>query len=166
MYGIRSYMSIITSTGPQLQGLKSCIPEGLAIGAAGGSAFAPLLSIGLGLIHPQHPWLASNFFGLGLALGLLAGPLLDLALVIGDRRRRFILGALLGEALQGSSIECFMSENLRSSLRDLRIELLAVTRQLASISDRLGALQSEGDEGFSSSFLRIPDPSASCRLYT
>lgn len=41
-----------------------------------------------------------------------------------------------------------MSDRLKSSIRDLRIELQAVTRQLASISERLGSLESETEEGF------------------
>ena len=56
------------------------------------------------------------------------------------------------------------SENLKSSLRALREDLQSVSRQLASISDRIGALELEVEED-SFSFVEAPrTPSPSWNL--
>ena len=91
------------------------MPERLAVGAASGTVSALLVSLAQGLLAnpPYLPeditcscptfWPPLGFeragfelFLAGLLLGLLAGPLLDIAWVVRDRWRRLILGLLTG----------------------------------------------------------------------
>ena len=83
---------------------------------AGGTASTLLLSLAQGLLNPGSTPLVPpeldcicpsfslsaldqgglEIFLCGLLIGLLAGPILDVAWIIRDRRRRFVIGALWG----------------------------------------------------------------------
>lgn len=99
--------------GPQLRGLKPCMPERLAVGAAGGSATSALLiSLAQGFLNNQGPVIPEELFCdcpnfrtpfgnpgwelfiAGLLCGLLLGPFLDICLIVRGRWRRFVLSCL------------------------------------------------------------------------
>ena len=104
-------------SGRSFKGLKLRMPHRLAVGAAGGTASTLLLTLAQGFLGTPGPFpLAEDLctcpdlgwdfslrdlhnqeiFFAGLLCGLLAGPLLDLAVLLRDRWRRLIFSCLTG----------------------------------------------------------------------